>query len=326
MSVLAFHISRHDSNTLLQVVRYISQVLDILASAGSIQSVDVTTIPSPDERQLAYPSVRALIIRELLYSDRFYVENLEKLQEVQHTIERAGISSDYSFNIVFRSLSIILDKQRRLLLKLEVTARKSSENQTWGHHFEEWSSTSSAYADFITGEKKATEYARKLVANWDQNAHVSGLDSDSVKDLVRLLLLPSQRLPKYSILLQVRALVFIMHFTHHYNAIHAEITQELLDKGCSTNLQRDDILVGIKAVRKTLQFVNAAINRQELAEVLEDLKTRVLDWMNYIVEEFGDLLLFDILPVFTSKTGEKMVCAKSSNSEIVSILRILIII
>ncbi|PMD46979.1 hypothetical protein L207DRAFT_575783 [Hyaloscypha variabilis F] len=168
-----------DSSGFMKVVRYIAQVLDILASTGSIKSVDVTTIPSLDERELVRPSVRDLIIRELLYSDRFYVENLEKLQEVQHTIERAGISSDYSFNIVFRSLGIILDKQRRLLLKLEVTARKPSEDQTWGHHFEEWSSTSSAYADYITGEKKATEYARKLVANWDQNGHVSGLNSDS---------------------------------------------------------------------------------------------------------------------------------------------------
>ena len=87
---------------------------------------------------------------------------------------------------------------------MEMTARKPSDQQMWAVHFDDWSRMSPLYANFITGEKEAREHIRTVLSE-RQGMEDNYLHS-ILRDSLRLLFLPSQRLPKYSGFLQVRPL------------------------------------------------------------------------------------------------------------------------
>src|ERR1700686_2978284 len=87
---------------------------------------------------------------------------------------------------------------------MEMTARKPSDQQMWAVHFDDWSRMSPLYANFITSEKEAREHIRTILSERQgmENKYLPSI----LRDSLRLLFLPSQRLPKYSGFLQVRPL------------------------------------------------------------------------------------------------------------------------
>jgi cell division control protein 24 len=86
--------------------------------------------------------------------------------------------------------------------------------------------------------------------------------------------------------------------------------QELRDKGDLDEGRREDISKGIEAASAVLQRTNAAIDREERIEAVEELKTLVEDWKGHRIEGFGDLLLygqFTVLKGDTAKNEEREV-------------------
>ena len=65
--------------------------------------------------------------------------------------------------------------------------------------------------------------------------------------------------------------------------------------------RRADISVGIDAASAVLQRTNAAVDREERIEAVEELKGRVEDWKGHKIEAFGELLLYG---TFTVLKGE----------------------
>jgi len=198
----------------MQVVRTIDRVLEMLTRNGNIDPIDLVTLRAEREQRLTTSSHRDIIVEEFLVDERSYVANLERLHELKSKIETYGIP-----NKIPNFLHRIIDIQRQFLLKMEMTARKPPEEQSWKMHFEAWSSKSSLYASFITSEKGAKESIMAILAD---GRRFYNEDFPSVlRDSIVLLSLPSQRLPKYSGFLQVRPpflslfLLFIIHASRY---------------------------------------------------------------------------------------------------------------
>jgi cell division control protein 24 len=68
--------------------------------------------------------------------------------------------------------------------------------------------------------------------------------------------------------------------------------QELRDKGDLDQQRKEDISSGIIAAQAVLERTNAAIDREDRMEAVEELKTLVEDWKGHRIEGFGELLLY----------------------------------
>jgi cell division control protein 24 len=219
-AVIALCIGWHSSDPIMQVVRVVTQLLDILTSNGVIEPIDLATLVPEGEQRLTNPSPKDIIVEGFLVDERSYVDNLERLLELKRKIETdSRLSKDVLNGIVLNNilslLDSIVDRQRQFLLKMEMTARKPSEKQSWAVHFEDWSLISSIYAYFIISEKGAKEYIRTILA---KRRRFKDDDLNSIlRDCLRLLYLPSQRLPKYSGFLQVRPLLLCLFLSDNYS-------------------------------------------------------------------------------------------------------------
>jgi len=71
----------------------------------------------------------------------------------------------------------------------------------------------------------------------------------------------------------------------------AKFKQELRDRGDLDDQRKHDISKGIEAASSVLERTNAAIDRVERQEAVEELRTLVEDWKGHRIEGFGDLLL-----------------------------------
>jgi cell division control protein 24 len=177
-------------------------------SSGDISSVNLTTIAEAEPRR-AELSSRDVLVEGFILDERTYVDNLERLLEFKMKIDTYGssVQNDKLFAIL-HLLYPLADTQRRFLLALETVARQPRESQTWAALFWKWSEMSSMYVKFIANEKRATEYIRNVLA--DRQQYLDPSLSSVLRDSLRLLYLPSHRLPKYSGFLQVRPLLLII--------------------------------------------------------------------------------------------------------------------
>lgn len=76
-------------------------------------------------------------------------------------------------------------------------------------------------------------------------------------------------------------------------------------KKTDDGIAKDDLAGGIAAAERVLQKANEAVDRDLLDEALEDLITRVDDWKNHRVEQFGKLLQHGVYTVVTGKSEQE---------------------
>ncbi len=81
--------------------------------------------------------------------------------------------------------------------------------------------------------------------------------------------------------------------------------QELRDKGDLDDERKSDISLGMEAASSVLHRTNAAIDREERDEAVQELKERVQDWKGHRFEKFGDLLLYGTYTVLKGDSGAK---------------------
>lgn len=144
---------------------------------------------------------RDRIIRELVDTERKYVQDLENLHDLKKTLEQRGaINGDVAYQI-FLNINSILDLQRRFLIRVETTNSMPADRQEWGNPFvgyeEQFTNT---YQPFIANQRKAAQTASQ---NFDKIRGVEHPVACDFNTLDGFLLKPMQRLVKYPLLLKV---------------------------------------------------------------------------------------------------------------------------
>lgn len=265
-----------DTTGFVKVTQVINIVLDVAEQRGLLLTSEKDeSLPSAAiaGSQMSY---RDHVVRELVDTERKYVQDLENLHELKKTIEQKGVIPGDVVHDIFLNINAILDFQRRFLIKIETTNSLPDDKQEWGLPFTNYEEAFGIYQPFIANQRKAASIAKE---NFDKIAMADHPVVVDFNTLDGFLLKPMQRLVKYPLLLK-----------------------DLRDKTGANDETKADLTAGIEASNRVLMQANAAVDRELRAEALEDLCARVDDWKNHRVDHFGDLLLHGHFPVVTGKS------------------------
>lgn len=259
-----------DTTGFVKVTNVVNRVLDILVQMGIIQT-EVEVSDNAAVNSTVKRTQREHIIDELVKTERTYVQHLELLQSFKKLVEEKGIITGDTVHDIFLNLNALLDFQRRFLIRVEQTNAQPASEQNWGQLFVLYKDAFKVYEPYIANQKRCEEIAMREFEKLRETGGSAEMQQmvESPTHLTSFLLKPFQRLAKYPLLLK-----------------------ELRDKGDLDEVRKNDISSGIEAASAVLQRTNAAIDREERVEAVEELKQLVEDWKGHRIEGFGDLLLY----------------------------------
>ncbi|KAM0215142.1 hypothetical protein ACHAQD_008468 [Fusarium lateritium] len=269
----------NDTSGFVKVTQVVNYVLDRAEERGYLLQALAHPEDAPGKEanggQMTY---RDHIIRELVDTERKYVQDLENLHDLKKTLEQQGAIPGDTLHQIFLNINAILDFQRRFLIRVETTNSMTDANQRWGAPFVMYEDAFDIYQPFIANQRKAAQVANQVFDKIQRSAHPVAADFNTLDGF---LLKPMQRLVKYPLLLKD------------------------LNKKTEDEEIKVDLLSGCEAAERVLSKANEAVNRDLLDEVLEDLTSRVEDWKNLKVEQFGKLLMHGVYGVITGKTDQE---------------------
>lgn len=200
---------RNCSNMLIrraQVTQVINVVLDVAEKRGFL----LTTESEPEAPSTTIAggqmSYRDHVVRELVYTERKYVQDLENLHELKKTIEQKGVIPGDVVHDIFLNINAILDFQRRFLIKIETTNSQPDSRQEWGLPFINYEESFAIYQPFIANQRKAAVIAKREFDKITLADHPVVVDFNTLDGF---LLKPMQRLVKYPLLLKVNSSVIL---------------------------------------------------------------------------------------------------------------------
>ncbi|KAI1869517.1 hypothetical protein JX265_006607 [Neoarthrinium moseri] len=269
----------NDTTGFVKVTAVVNYVLDLAQNQGKLLE------PAPSDAfqedvagagsQMTY---RDHIIKEMVDTERKYVQDLENLHDLKKALEQKGAIPGDIVHQIFLNINAILDFQRRFLIKVETTNSMPPTAQQWGAPFALYEEAFNIYQPFIANQRKAAQVANQVFDKIQVVQHPVACDFNTLDGF---LLKPMQRLVKYPLLLK-----------------------DLLKKTEDLTIKQD-LTTGIGAAERVLSKANEAVNRDLLDEALEDLIRRVDDWKNHRVEQFGRLLLHGVYTVVTGRSDQE---------------------
>jgi cell division control protein 24 len=146
-------------------------------------------------------SYRDYVVRELVDTERKYVQDLENLHDLKKTLEQNGIIPGDVVHNIFLNINAILDCQRKFLIRVETTNSMPQARQEWGSPFVAYEETFTVcYQPFIANQRKAGHLANQVFDKIQSAEHPVACDMNTLDGF---LLKPMQRLVKYPLLLKV---------------------------------------------------------------------------------------------------------------------------
>lgn len=264
--------------TVSQTTQVVNLVLDLAEQRGlllQLQPYPEDDMPKEPGSKLSY---RDHIIKELVDTERKYVQDLENLYDLKSSLETKGIITGDTIHQIFLNINAILDFQRRFLIRVETTNSMPQTVQQWGAPFVTYEESFDIYRPFIANQRKAAQVAGQVFDQIKASGHPVAADFNTLDGF---LLKPMQRLVKYPLLLK-----------------------DLLKKSEDESIKAD-LAGGIEAAERVLSRANEEVNRDLLDEALDDLRNRVDDWKNHRVEQFGRLLMHGVYTVVTGKSEQE---------------------
>lgn len=161
---------------------------------------------APASTQMSY---RDHIVKELVDTERKYVQDLENLHDLKTTLEQKGVIQGDIVHQIFLNINAILDFQRRFLIRVETTNSMPTASQRWGSPFCFYEDAFDIYQPFIANQRKAAQLANQAFDKIQLSEHPVAADFNTLDGF---LLKPMQRLVKYPLLLKVsRTVGFYAH-------------------------------------------------------------------------------------------------------------------
>ena len=182
-----------------QVTQVINIVLDVAEQRGLLLTSEKDDA-IPAAMAGGKMSYRDHVVRELVDTERKYVQDLENLHELKKKIEQKGVIPGDVVHQIFLNINAILDFQRRFLIKIETTNSQPESMQQWGMPFTNYEEAFGIYQPFIANQRKAAAIAMREFDKISLADHPVVVDFNTLDGF---LLKPMQRLVKYPLLLKV---------------------------------------------------------------------------------------------------------------------------
>ena len=249
-----------------------THLLRVIHSIEFVLNLEPSFISPPIPDQIKITDSRSKIIKELVETERRFVQDLEMLVRYRDDVVSSQIIPIEDVNMLFPNLNDIIDFQRKFLVGLESNAIAPPKYQRIGSVFVHAGVESfKIYENWSLYQSFANELIRK-------EAHKLKSVSSLIKDPYELqnffLIKPIQRLTKYPLLLS-QLLKETDPSWPNYNELH------------QAYLVSKEVALGI----------NEAQRRSENVKHLNELKDRVIDWKGYTTNNIGDLLYFNVVTV-----------------------------
>ncbi|KAH9908189.1 Pleckstrin homology domain-containing protein [Xylariomycetidae sp. FL2044] len=268
----------NDTTGFVKVTIVVNHVLDIAEQRGLLLQAQPNREDPSAGASGSQMTYRDHIIKELVDTERKYVQDLENLHDLKRALEQKGAIPGDTVHQIFLNINAIMDFQRRFLIRVERTNEEPQERQQWGAAFVHYEEAFNIYQPFIANQRKAAQIANQVFDKIQLADHPVSCDFNTLDGF---LLKPMQRLVKYPLLLK-----------------------DLVKKSEDQDT-KSDLVAGIEAAERVLKKANDAVDRDLLDEALEDLIRRVDDWKNHRVEQFGRLLLHGVYTVVTGRTEQE---------------------
>ncbi|KAL8649092.1 MAG: hypothetical protein Q9210_004608 [Variospora velana] len=261
-----------DTTGFVKVTKVVNRVLDKLDERGLLLPSDPRY---PDYVEGPGPGGKIThiqhVVREIVTSERTYVQHLEVLQQAKNEIEDAGNVPGDSIHDIFLNLNKLLDFQRRFLIRIEQQNSLPELQQNWGQLFIQYKDSFRVYEPFIANQNRCND---TVTREWDKiNAtpHSPNLDDlfSSPAVFHAFCVKPFQRLSKYPLLLA-----------------------QLGQKSDLDEERKADLIEGEAAASSLMQRANEAVAKEQRTTAVSDLQLRVEDWKGHNMKQFGDLLLY----------------------------------
>jgi cell division control protein 24 len=178
----------------------VNYVLDLAEQRGLLLQ-PLAALEDPSATQPgSQMSHRDHILKELVDTERKYVQDLENLHDLKKALETKGLIPGDVVHQIFLNINAILDFQRRFLIRIETTNSMPSHTQMWGSPFVAFEDAFDIYAPFIANQRKAAQTANMVFDKIQAAEHPVAVDFNTLDGF---LLKPMQRLVKYPLLLKV---------------------------------------------------------------------------------------------------------------------------
>ncbi|KAF8893399.1 hypothetical protein BD779DRAFT_1506014 [Infundibulicybe gibba] len=244
----------------------------IISSHDSFESfsTDATSIPPATAQEAA----RNHIIKEMVDTERKYVQDLEIMQKYATALSHSNMIDQDTIHLLFPNLNKLLNFQRKFLIRLESTAELPWHDQRWGLHFIESEEEFIVYEPYCANYTNATEL---MLAN-EQNLKALNHLINVKGELPALVIKPIQRICKYPLLLDSLIKASSAAGYPYY----------------------EELKMGSEAAKRITDKINEAQRRAENEQTVKSLHARIDDWKGHHLENFGELLLDDIFVVTKS--------------------------
>ncbi|KAH7888810.1 hypothetical protein F5I97DRAFT_1803116 [Phlebopus sp. FC_14] len=276
---------RHSTDGLVKVVSTVTTIVDLLppdrfepaplsppllSSQESLDSV-VNDVPSTAVPVNAQETARNNIVREMVETERKYVQDLEVMQKYATALSHSNTIDQDTIHLLFPGLNKLLNFQRKFLIRLESTAEMPWKDQRWGLHFQENEEEFAVYEPYCANYTNATD----IMLKEEQNLQVHNNLINAKSELPAFLIKPVQRICKYPLLLDSLIKASSADHYPHYGELQA----------------------GSAAAKRITDKINEAQRRAENNQTVKNLEGRVKDWKGHHLSNFGNLLLDDIFIV-----------------------------
>lgn len=267
----------------LKVIKMVNRVLDILEMQGQLRRpAPSASNTQPEKGGAVKLTKRQHILKELLETERDYVNHLQNLQALKKELEETGALTGDAIHQIFLNLNNLLDFAQRFLIRMEQHYALPEEQQDWGNLFIEAEDALRKYEPFIANQLRCDE---ACLREWDKIK--SAPRSPDLQQMVAMpatlngfLVKPFQRLTKYPLML-------------------SELKKQTEDPELADRITR-----AIDMIQSVLDSANDAIDKEHLAAAVADLSQRVDDWKSLKVEGFGDLLRFGTFTVIKGDSNK----------------------
>ncbi|KAK4048435.1 Guanine nucleotide exchange factor for Cdc42p [Microbotryomycetes sp. JL201] len=282
-----------DTNGVVKVINTVTKMLDLLEERGLLLE---PTEPEPGSQDLPRPTdERSNVVREILDSERKYVQDLEVLQDYQRQLQANDVLTQDQIHHLFLNLNSLCDFQRRFLIGVEANASRPPEEQRFGHLFIQMEDHFSVYQPYCANLTAAQDLAIAENAALSQMSNVL----DPVSELAPLLIKPVQRICKYPLLLST-----------------------LLKNTPPTMPHHSELQEGLASIMRVTDRVNETKRKEDNRQAVLDLSRRVEDWKGHDITSFGDLLLQETFFVIKNESEREynvylferiILCCKENN-------------
>lgn len=255
--------STHD---LIKIVKVINRVLATI----EVDEQGIGEVLITDDR--------SKVLKELIETERKYVQDLELLLKYKDELSNAELMSNDQIHVLFPNLNEIVDFQRRFLIGLECNNKVPNKYQRIGSIFiHAASGPFKAYEPWTIGQLAAIDLINKEASNLKKSSTLL----DPGFELQSYIIKPIQRLCKYPLLLK---------------EIIKLSNSEAGDSSNGNGLL-NELNMAQTSMKEVANQVNEAQRRAENVGYLHSLIDRVSNWRGFNLKDQGELLHHGVVSV-----------------------------